>query len=211
MNDPLGTDSQKNLEGLAGKTVRIESHDRPIGSGTIVGTVFGDTGADLGLAQLRAGLATCETGATKDQLAAQKEAQKAKRGLWAKADAGSRWWHFSFGNSEFPEPKKLRSRSQESENMFDMQTLGNLVLILAAAIGLLWIVWHFAAASVTAKAPTVGAAVTAAIDTSEQIASYGALTLVRQTPAVASDPQAVQYCDYLRTVCTAWQERRRRI
>ena len=52
--------------------------------------------------------------------------------------------------------------------------------------------------------PDPGAAVTAAVDTSEQIAAYGALTLIRYTPAVVNDENAVKSCDYLRTVCTAW-------
>lgn len=207
LNDQLGPESQMNLKGLAGGSIRVESKDRPIGllragAGTIVGEVFGDTGSDLGVAQLRAGLATCETGATKEQLAGQREAQKAKRGLWAKTDIGSHWWHFSSANQEkFPE---AIDQPKERAMFFDLPTIGGWLLIAAAAFMLFCLVWHFVGAAVTAKAPAAGNAVTTAVDTSEQLMAYGALTVVRHSPAVEADPQAVQYCDYLRTVCTSW-------
>lgn len=200
LNDHLGPESKENLQELAGATIRLTSTDRPIGAGLLVGTVWGDTGQDLGLAQLRAGLATCQTGATKDQFTAQKQAQTAKRGLW-ETTGGSHWWHFSAPNSSFPEPF---DEEPEAEKMFDLQTVGNALLIGVAVIALVWILWAVLAAKVATKAPTTAAVVTGVVDTSEQLAAYAALTAVRHTPAVAADPKAVENCDYLRAVCTQW-------
>jgi len=97
LNDSCGTESQANLLDIAGATIRLESTERPLGNKPLVGQAFGATGEDLAIAQLTAGLATCQTGATKDQIAAQKGAQKAKRGLWANS-GGSHWWNFSIAN-----------------------------------------------------------------------------------------------------------------
>ena len=69
LNDPLGARVPRQpgqpgrQDGPRGK------HRRPLLNRSLVGQVFGDSGADLAIAQLRAGLATCETQATKDQVA----------------------------------------------------------------------------------------------------------------------------------------------
>jgi endonuclease YncB( thermonuclease family) len=198
LNDPLGRESQSNLAGLAGETVRVESHSRSVGAATIVGTCYGATNADLALAQLRAGLATCETAATKPQLAAQKEAQKARRGLWA-AGSGSHWWHFNLAATAFPE-----ALPEEKETSVLNLDYGLILEIAVVAIVLLWIVWSLFGAAIVARVPTA-AAVGQVVDTSEQLACYAALTGIRHASCVANDPQAVQYCEYLRTVCTAWK------
>jgi len=201
LNDPLGRESQDNLKSLAGGTIRVESEDRPIGTGTIVGKCFGDTGTDLGLAQLRAGLATCETAAKPEQLAAQKEAQRAKRGLWSKADAGSRWWHFSAGMkaASIPEPNKT---NEEKPSMFSLENIGNLLLIVVALIILAWIVAYFAGGYLQKTA--AGKAALSAIDTTAEVAAYAALTGVRYMPGVKSDPKAVESCEYLLTAVMKW-------
>jgi endonuclease YncB( thermonuclease family) len=197
LNDPLGPESRDNLASLAGDTIRIESETRPIGAKPLVGQCFGDTGADLAIAQLRAGLAICESGATKEQIAAQKQAQTAKRGLWA-SSGGSHWWHFSVAQvGDFPEPRPL---IPEEHSMFDFGLILEIAVLVIVA---LWIFWYFAGPAIAAKF-SAATAVTTAVDTSEQLASYGALTVIRYTPCVAADPQAVTACEYLRTVCTAW-------
>ena len=105
-----------------------------------MGQVFGEAGADLGIAQLRAGLAKCESQATKDQVAAQREAQKAGRGLW-QTTGGSHWWHFSVAvaDGKFPEPKPLKPETDST--MFE--TIGLCIEILVALVILGWIVAYF--------------------------------------------------------------------
>ena len=46
-----------------------------------MGQVFGEAGADLGIAELRAGLAKCESQATKDQVAAERSPEGRPRTL----------------------------------------------------------------------------------------------------------------------------------
>ena len=200
LNDPLGPQSRDNLAVLAGDTVRVVM-DRPglFGRGQpLVGQVFGATGADLALAQLRAGFAKCESQATKDQIAAQKEAQSAKRGLWASV-GGSHWWHFGIAAADFPDPIPL-----VPETDAPMLDYGLILEIAALAILAFWIFWYFAGAAIVAK--FAGAStVTAAVDTSEQLAAYAALTLIRYSPAVQASPTAVTDCENLRTIVTAWE------
>ncbi len=197
LNDPLGPDSRDNLASLAGDTVRVVSESRDLLGKPLVGQVFGDSGADLGLAQLRAGLAKCESGANKDQIAAQKEAQKAQRGLWA-TSGGSHWWHFGAAAEDFPEAIPL----EEPKPMLDY---GLILEVIVAAIVALWIFWYFCGAAITAKF-SAAKAVTAAVDTSEQLACYAALTLIRYSPMVASNTAAVANCECLRSVVTGWKE-----
>ena len=198
LNDPLGAESRDNLASLAGKTIRVESETRGILGTPLVGQVFGDAGADMGIAQLRAGLAKCESQATRDQVAAQKEAQKAGRGLW-QSTGGSHWWHFSVANHSFPEPKPLKPETETP--MFE--TIGLWLEILVAVIALAWIAAYFAAPYLAKS--TAGTAAVSAIDTSEQLAAYAALTLIRFTPAVDGNPTAVASCENLRSVVTAWK------
>jgi endonuclease YncB( thermonuclease family) len=198
LNDPLGAESRDNLASLAGATIRVESETRGILGQPLVGQVFGDAGADLGIAQLRAGLAKCESQATRDQVAAQKEAQKAGRGLW-QTTGGSHWWHFSVANHSFPEPKPLVPETETP--MFE--TIGLWLEILVAVIVLGWVVAYFAG-NYLGKS-TAGTAAVSAIDTSEQLAAYAALTAVRVMTPVSADPQAVTACEYLRGVVTAWK------
>ena len=67
---------------------------------------------------------------------------------------------------------------------------GLLIEILAVAVLALWVAWHFFGAKITAAWPK-SAPVTTAVDVSEQMAAYAALTAIRQVPDVAADPQAV--------------------
>jgi len=198
LNDPLGPDSRDNLAGLAGSTIRVESKDRGILGKPLVGQVFGDAGADLGIAQLRAGLAKCESQATKEQIAAQKEAQKAGRGLWQTA-GGSHWWHFNVADAAFPEPKPLKPETETPM----LETIGLCLEILVAVIILGWIVAYFAGSYLSTS--SAGRTAVSAIDTSEQLAAYAALTAVRCMSPVSADPQAVTSCEYLRGVVTAWK------
>ena len=199
-----------NLTSLAGKTIRVESKERGILGKPLVGQVFGDAGADLGLAQLRAGLAKCESQATKEQIAAQKQAQKAGRGLW-QASGGSHWWHFSVATGgDFPEPKPLKPETETPM----LETIGLWLEILVALIVIGWITAYFAGTYLS-KSPA-GTAAVKAIDTSEQLAAYAALTLIRYSSPVTDNPTAVASCENLRSVVTAWklpaarQARRRR-
>jgi endonuclease YncB( thermonuclease family) len=82
LDEPLGQQSKENLAKLAGSTVRVESVFGRLDRGDAVGICYGERGDNLNLAQLRAGLARCESSAPADFKAAQKEAQKAKRGIW---------------------------------------------------------------------------------------------------------------------------------
>jgi endonuclease YncB( thermonuclease family) len=198
LNDPLGAASRDNLAGLAGETIRVQSETRGILGKPLVGQVFGDTGADLGIAQLRAGLAKCESQATKEQIAAQKEAQKAARGLW-ETSGGSHWWHFSVADGTIPEPIPLVPES-------DMPALdfGLILEIAVLAIATVWVFWYFFGAAITAKF-SAATAVTSAVDTSEQLAAYAALTLIRYSSPVVDNPNAVASCESLRGVVTAWK------
>lgn len=198
LNDHLGPESRDNLAGLAGKTIRVESPERGILGRPLIGEVFGDAGADLGIAQLRAGLAKCETKATKDQIAAQREAQKAKRGLW-ESSGGSHWWHFSVAQAAFPDPKPLETETETPM----LETIGLWLEIAVALIVLFWIAAYFLSPYLSKS--SAGSAAVKAIDTSEQLAAYAALTLIRYTPAVAADPVAIGDCEYLRTVSTGWK------
>ena len=92
--------SRANLQQLAGGRIRVEitrhglfgdaetdevSADEVLDArGELVGTVYGESGADLGIGQLRAGCATALPDAEKDLLRAEKEAKVAKLGIWAK-------------------------------------------------------------------------------------------------------------------------------
>jgi endonuclease YncB( thermonuclease family) len=51
-------------------------------SSPIVGAVYGDGGLNLGIEQLRAGLAKCQPDAAKELINAEREAKKAKKGIW---------------------------------------------------------------------------------------------------------------------------------
>ncbi|MGO9115749.1 MAG: thermonuclease family protein [Thermoguttaceae bacterium] len=199
LNDPLGPQSRDNLKSLVGETIRVESETRGLFAEPLVGQVFGDTGADVGIAQLRAGLAKCESQATKDQIAAQREAQKAARGLW-ETTGGSHWWHFGAAAEEFPEPIPL---VEPEPSMLDLQTAANVVMIVTALIVAAILFWTYVGAPLWSKT-TAGAAVNTAVDVTEQISAYTALTLIRNVPAVASDSSAVAACELLCTKVMVW-------
>jgi endonuclease YncB( thermonuclease family) len=50
----------------------------------VVGICYGESGAELGLAQVEAGLAKCQSGAPQSYCDSQNAARKAKRGQWGK-------------------------------------------------------------------------------------------------------------------------------
>ena len=93
----LAEASRQSLEALAGATVRVEHHglfgseaeepeataDAPEARGPIVAEVFGESGANLGIEQARAGMATVADGGSKELKSAEAEAHAAKRGIWA--------------------------------------------------------------------------------------------------------------------------------
>ena len=93
-DETLNAASKANLVKLAGTTVRCEwegglfrdaeseAEEESLEAATLHGTVFGDLGVCLQIAQLRAGM--CETlgKVTEEFIAAQAEAKKAKLGLW---------------------------------------------------------------------------------------------------------------------------------
>jgi endonuclease YncB( thermonuclease family) len=198
LNDAQGAESQKNLASLAGDTVRLESTERPLAAKSLVGQVFGWTGKDLAIAQLQAGLATCETGATKAQQAAQQQAQAAKRGLWANS-GGSHWWNFSVAaEGDFSHVESPLSPSEDTPMDY-----GLLIEIVVAAVIALWIFWSLFGPTIVAKfAPA--AAVTTAVDVTQELAAYTALTGVRYMSNVAADPQAVTACEYLLKAVMTW-------
>ena len=196
LSDPLGPESQENLKRLAGDTVRVESSTRAIGARPLVGTCFGSTGANLALAQLRAGLAKCETGATADQIAAQREAQRAGRGLWKQSAGGSHWWHFGIAS-----PRSSPLIPSPSNTM--LENVGLLIEFAVVAIVVICLLWTYVGSKLLAKW-SGATTVSAIVDTTEQWAAYAALTEVRCVPAVEADPQAVTACEYLRGVVTTW-------
>jgi endonuclease YncB( thermonuclease family) len=203
LNDPLGPQSRDNLAALAGDTIRLESETRGILGQPLVGQVFGDTGADLAIAQLRAGLVKCESQASKDEIAAQREAVKAQRGLWENT-GGSHWWNFSVAADAIPEPIPLVPEESSWMSFVNTIDFGVILEVAVLAIAAVWVFWYFFGAAITAK--FAGAAtVTSAVDTSEQLAAYAALTLIRYTPAVDTNPAAVSSCENLRSVVTAWK------
>ncbi len=201
LNDPLGPQSRDNLAALAGDTVRLVAPKQGLGSrGVLVGQIFGDTGADLAVAQLRAGLAKCETGATKEQIAAESEARKARRGLW-QTTGGSSWFHFGPAAADFPEAIPLEP---PGKNMLDY---GLILEVAVLAIVAVWIFWYFCGAAISKQfsgAAGVTSAVTSAVDVTEEVTAYTALTGVRYMPNVAADPQAITACEYLLTAVMKW-------
>lgn len=52
---------------------------------------------------------------------------------------------------------------------------------------------------------TAGQIITSIIDTTDALGAYTNLTLIRQLDSVESDAKAVEACDYLRNVVTAWK------
>jgi len=93
---PAGEASRNALESLAGSTVRIEWSRSGLLRGEApdatddatealearppaVGVVFGESGADCGLEQIKAGHATCQAGAPKEYIAAEKQAAKRRK------------------------------------------------------------------------------------------------------------------------------------
>jgi hypothetical protein len=83
------------------------------------------------------------------------------------------------------------------------ETIGLCIEILVALVILGWIVAYFGSTYLSTSA--AGKTAVSAIDTSEQLAAYGALTAVRCMAPVSADPQAVTACEYLRGVVTAWK------
>ena len=61
----------------------------------------------------------------------------------------------------------------------------------------------------TGRAKTVADSTAAAIqklwDTSSAMAAYESLTAIRKIDSVEADPRAIEACDYLRGVITAWK------
>jgi hypothetical protein len=82
--------------------------------------------------------------------------------------------------------------------------IGSLLETAALALMGVWVAWYFLGAWIVSKWPSASA-MTTAVDTSEQLAAYAALTAIRFVPSVASDPTAVANCEYLRGVVTAWK------
>jgi endonuclease YncB( thermonuclease family) len=198
LNDSMGTASRDNLASLAGDTVRLESTERPMGAKPLVGQVFGSTGKDLAIAQLQAGLATCETGATKAQQAAQKQAQAAKRGLWANS-GGSHWWNFSVASDgDFSDLESPLSPAESSSMDY-----GLLIEIVVGAIIALWVIWYFAGPAIQAKFAATSV-VTTAVNVSEQVTAYASLSAIRCMPVIASDPASVASCEQLCAKLMVW-------
>jgi hypothetical protein len=83
--------------------------------------------------------------------------------------------------------------------------VGGTLEAIAVAVFLLWVVWYFAGTAIVAHWPAAKS-VSTAVDTSEQMAAYAALTAIRYVPQVAADPQAVTACEYLRTAVTVWKD-----
>lgn len=78
--------SRASLESLAGKSITADVANEQWGRDEITGTVYGESGACLQLAQLEAGMAKIDDSHGKPPAswtAAQKAAQKAKRGVWS--------------------------------------------------------------------------------------------------------------------------------
>ena len=126
LNDSLGPQSRDNLAGVAGKIVRVETTDRPIGTNTIVGTVFGDT-APIWVLRNNAGPGGRVRRRPVKTRLPRSASPEGQRGRWDDANAGSHWWHFNAAADSFPQATKVSShtsevRSQESQ-MFDWQTL----------------------------------------------------------------------------------------
>jgi hypothetical protein len=90
--EEFSEESRQNMQRLAGASIVVEvTKDRIIDlerTMVIGDTIYGESGQDLAIAQLRAGLARCEKDAPALLKAAQAEAQKAKRGIWAE---GAKW------------------------------------------------------------------------------------------------------------------------
>lgn len=78
--------------------------------------------------------------------------------------------------------------------------IGWVVIILGVLIVIGW-VWNKWGNKTTA----VGQAVSKAVDTADAYAAYASLTGIRMLDSVESDPKAVEACDYLRNVVTAWK------
>jgi endonuclease YncB( thermonuclease family) len=80
---PLFEESRDHLAQLAGKTVTVEAEkERALRNPDPIGTVYGESGQVLQVEQLMAGMAWTTTEAPKDWLAVEKQARKAKRGVW---------------------------------------------------------------------------------------------------------------------------------
>ena len=80
---PLAEQSRANLQRLAGERIRVEAARGGLSGKPLIGVAHGVTGACLNLEQLRAGLARCEQSAPAEWQAAETEARKHKRGIWA--------------------------------------------------------------------------------------------------------------------------------
>ena len=82
--DPLAEESRANLERQAGEKIWVEYLGRGIlNRDQVQGAVYGPANEELQISQLRAGLARVGTPASPEYLAAENEARKAKRGVWA--------------------------------------------------------------------------------------------------------------------------------
>ncbi len=199
--DLCGPESAANLWRISGTRVRVESTDNTrLGRGDLVGTVFGESGQDLALAQLRAGFCACESHAQKTYLAAQAVAKAARAGIWRQKADGSHWWHFGVG-CEAADLTDLPRKGNSS--MFTLAHLGLALEILAAVVLMAWLVSYFFGAGIVAKFPAA-AYLGEAIDVSGQVAAYVALTGIRHVPIVSGNSQAVAACELLRGIVTQW-------
>lgn len=85
----MAEESRRNLELMAGGTIKVQGHRGALGAEEVegwrdvVGVVWGETGLCLNTEQIRMGLAR-NTGTQKAWVAAEAEAKKNKRGLWAR-------------------------------------------------------------------------------------------------------------------------------
>jgi len=93
------------------------------------------------------------------------------------------------------------------------EVMWNLILIgvgVALLIGLAWAWKKYGEAvslpsAVSSTLDTASAAIVKAGDIASVVASYTSLTAIRRLDSVEADPKAVEACDYLRGVITAWR------
>ncbi len=62
---------------------RWDAMEMAVARGCLIGLVFGESGINLNIAQVQGGYAKCAVDASEELLAAERDAEQAKRGLWA--------------------------------------------------------------------------------------------------------------------------------
>jgi len=76
---------------------------------------------------------------------------------------------------------------------------GIALLVLPSVWTLIKKLWPAAGTS------TIGTAITAGTDLEQKWVSYASLTVIHDMDSVQADPKAVEACDYLRLIITAWK------